>query len=230
MPWPVSELDSLDECAVVGDGKLCFRILEAYLKQQVLFNDGEMSIELNFDKRFPVYLYPENENNDKALSVVHYEQGLYVSGKINYQGKDRAIECLGHRDHTWGHRDESGLTGWNWIAFQTETSTWNFCLVSRQESAPTMSGFISSEDKVQIIKNIETLELEHNGEGEPLHAKYKVLTEDGSAFHVSAKRYRYIPIPLHATAFVHENISEFAVEETGESGLGIDEHMVGKLK
>ena len=231
IPWPTTQLDHLDECAVVGDGKFCFRILEPYLKHQVLLNDGETSIEFNYSERFPAYLYPEKENTDQALSVVHYEQGMRVSGKINYKGKGRSIDCLGHRDHTWGYRDEAGLAGWHWIAIQSETSTWNFSLVSRQDGRSSHGGFVCNADKAQAITDVQVLELEHNADGEPLNTLYRVTTEGGDAFHIRAKRYRYIPVPFPGgAAFVHENISEFTIEETGEKGMGIDEHMVVSSK
>lgn len=226
IPWPTGKLDPLDECAVVGDGKLFFRILEPYLNHQVLLNDGETSIELNYSKRFPAYLYPEKENTDQALSVLHYEQGMHVLGKITYKGETRSIACFGHRDHTWGYRDESGLAGWHWIAIQSETSTWNFSLISRQDGRFSHGGFVCKHDKARAITDVQVLKLEHNTEGEPMKSLYRVTTEEGDVFHVRAKRYRYIPVPLHSSAFVHENISEFTIEETGEKGIGIDEHMI----
>tara|TARA_B100000446_G_scaffold186860_1_gene214305 strand:+ start:2854 stop:3768 length:915 start_codon:yes stop_codon:yes gene_type:complete len=228
--WPTEAIDHLDDSVVVGDDKLCFRIVEPFLKHQVLFSDGGTSITLNYKERFPEYLYPEKENTDQSLSVVHYEQGMHVSGEINYKGRTRSIECFGHRDHTWGFRDESGLVGWHWIAIQSERSTWNFALVSRNDGTSSKSGFISNGDMAQSITDVEVLSVEPNAKGEPINAHYKVTTENGDVFHVSAERHKYIPIPIDGapgtSAFVHENISKFIVEETGEKGIGIDEHMV----
>ena len=229
IPWPTTSIDHLDDTIMIGDGKLNFHVIAPFLKHQVLFNDKGTSITLNYDKRFPEYLYPEKENVDQAMSVVHYEEGMRVSGEIDYKGKVRTIDCLGHRDHTWGFRNESGLIGWNWIAIQSDKSTWNFTLVARQDGSFSTAGFVCNADKATAITAVEVLSIETNANGEPVNARYKATTQEGDVFHISAKRYRYMPIPVNKTAFVHENISAFEVEETGEKGMGIDEHMVGTL-
>lgn len=229
--WPPREPWAVEETIAVGDGKLAFSILEPYERHRVSLDDGDTQIRLDYRKRFAPFdfhEFDEGDEGDRGLSVAHYEQGMHVEGEIQFAGRTHSIQCLGHRDHTWGFRDETGLGGWNWIAIQCENSTWNFSRVRRLEEDDTMAGFISTKDGAEAINRVEVSSIDANDDGEPIVVKYAVTVEGGKTYHVTATRFTRMFLPSRPGLPVvhHENFSEFVIEETGETGVGIDEHMV----
>ena len=183
---------------------------------------------LNYRERFPAYNFPHPESSDKGLDASHYEQGMFVEGELTYEGRKRTIKCLGHRDHTWGFRDETRLAGWNWAAIQCENSTWNLTQVRRLGSQNSEVGFVSFKEKNIGVSKMEVIEVEHNQNNEPQKSKYRVVLEDEQVFHVTATRFMPMPLadPRVPNIIAHENFSHFVIEETGETGVGVDEHMM----
>ncbi len=232
IPWPPIGDEVQNESVIITDGKLTFEIIEPYKKQRVTFEDGDTHIAFEYTDRFREYLY-EHESytesqGDKALDVTHYEQGMHVNGQIKFDGKVRNISCLGHRDHTWGFRDEQGLRGWNWIAVQTESFTMNFSKVRRKGLPDSEDGFISYADRAEAVKAVEIIDIEKNEDDDPIVCKYRVTLKSGTQLNIIATRFlrMFLPGKKGVPVVHHENFSEFLIEETGETGVGIDEHMV----
>lgn len=231
--WPMKNDNSHIDSVVISDGVLKFEILEPFECQKVVFDDGNTRMNMIYTKRFNTYLYDDERftetHGDKALDVVHYEQGMFVNGDISINGSKLDIRCFGHRDHTWGFRDEQNLGGWNWIAIQCNSSTWNFYQLRRSNGAPnSVAGFISYEDRNETIIDVEIIDIESNDNNEPVICNYRVTLQNGDVFNVSAKRFIRMPIPFGGGVPVihHENFSNFLIKETGEIGVGIDEHMI----
>lgn len=203
-------------------------ILEPYKKFRLTLNGDDLSAVLNYSDRFDVYDFQhgQGDGSDANLDVRHYEQGMFVEGEITLGGETRAIKCLGHRDHTWGFRDESGLGGWNWAAIQCENSTYNLTYVARQNTEDTVTGFVSYGDRSHAVIGMKVLAKEHNDAGEPVKAKYRVTLDNDEVLHVTAEHFMRLHLPYGDGYIVHENFSEFLIEETGETGVGIDEHMI----
>lgn len=231
--WPMYTETSLNDSVVVSDGVLTFEILDPFKSHRIIFDDSNTRMNMVYTKRFKEYLYSDDrftENHgDSALDVMHYEQGMYVNGDISIGDLKTKITCLGHRDHTWGFRDEENLGGWNWIAIQCDHSTWNFYQLRRSNGAPnSVAGFISYKDRNETIIDVEITDIQKNDENEPTSCRYRVKLDNGNIFNISSERFVRMPIPFDGGAPVihHENFSNFLIEETSESGVGIDEHMM----
>lgn len=218
----------------VGDEKLEMEIVSPFERQMVRFADGDYSIELAFSPRFSVFDYnahgPKNavaESATETFDTEHYEQGVLVSGTAIIGGIERDIRCFGHRDHSWGYRDEAGLQGWNWVAIQFGSATVNlFYLRSREGNLE--KGFVSRPDGNEEICSIELLGNRQDTDGLPEYARYRSSTASGRTMTFAATRFSHVRIPLSEAGrvVVIENFSDFVWEETGEHGAGIDEHMV----
>jgi hypothetical protein len=231
--WPLYAGKNLSDSVVISDGVLTFEILEPFKRHRVLFDDSSTRMNLIYEKRFDQYLYSNegftDNHGDKALDVVHYEQGMSVNGDISIGSTITKISCLGHRDHTWGFRDEQNLGGWNWIAIQCDNSTWNFYQLRRNNGSPnSVAGFISYKDRNETIIDVQVIDIQNNVDGEPVFCDYRVKLESGTVFNISAERFIRMPIPFGGGVPVihHENFSNFLIKETGEKGVGIDEHMI----
>jgi len=56
---------------------------------------------------------------------------------------------------------------------------------------------------------------------------YKLEAADGRTWTISSKMFSQIPLPMKEKkgGVVHENFSDFSIEESGGTGVGIDEYM-----
>ncbi len=233
IPLPASGPQVLDDQVIISDGNLCFEVLEPHHRHRVSFKNEQVSMVLNYTRRFDVYDFNSHvaDRADKGFQAAHYEQGMFVAGEITVNGHTKTISCLGHRDHTWGYRDETGLGGWHWIAVQCENSTWNITRIKRLNSPDSQTGFVSYRDRAEAITSVDVLNIEYNAHNEPVNCRYRVTLDSGERFHVSARRFTRMHLNSKKLNVIHhENFSEFLIEETGETGIGVDEHMVVKTR
>ncbi len=228
-PLPLNNSELLDESIIMKDDYYSFEILDPHAKHRLRYCDKQLDIDLIFSKRFDVFNFDEAVSNegDRGFDVEHYEQGMNVMGTIIVDGKVKQVSCLGHRDHTWGYRDESGLAGWHWVAVLGQESSWNITRVKRVNHKDDQTGFISDAEGSYLITGVEVLGIERNSEGEPIITRYKVTLENGDVRHVTASRFARLEVGgAEAKVEFYENFCEFIVEETGETAVGVDEHMV----
>lgn len=199
IPWPPKGGEVQNESVVITDGKLTFEIIEPYKKQSVTFEDGDTHIAFDYTDQFREFLYEHESNtgeqDDKAMDVIHYEQGMHVNGQIKFNGKVRNISCLGHRDHTWGFRNEEGLKGWNWIAVQGENFTLNFSKVRRNGHPDSEAGFISYADRDEAVTAVEVIDIAKNADDEPIVRKYRVTLKSGTQLTIVGTRFLRMFLP-----------------------------------
>ncbi len=218
--------DKMDE---LTDGKLKFEFLEPFKKFRLTFDGPRHKVELNYAARFPIFDYAmaKRHKPGKAASMEHYEQALTCEGSIEKDGKERKISCLGHRDHSWGYRNESKVTAWNWVAIQMEDKTANLyrAVIGK---AFIGSGFISSaEGNKRIVRmNVENTDFEN---GVPSGSRYHGVDEDGGAWKFESKKFSGLFLPMKEKGegvVIHENFADFVNLETGQKGVGIDEYLI----
>ncbi len=213
------------------DGRLKFEFLEPERRFRVTFNGPQHKVELNYQARFPVFDYATGGSGKPrkkgAMSINHYEQALFVKGTLEMEGKSRPVECLGHRDHSWGYRDESKVTGWNWIAVQMRDMTINMSKVIVGE-AFLGSGFVSrAEGNVRIVSvSIEETKFDN---GVPRSSVFVGEDEQGKTWRLKSEKFSGLYLPMREkgdSVAVHENFAEYTNLDTGEQGVGIDEYLV----
>jgi hypothetical protein len=76
--------------------------------------------------------------------------------------------------------------------------------------------------------DFETLEFEADGRT-PVATRYRFVDDDGNRWHLRSRRFSDLFAPLRrphqpAGAVIFENFSDYVLEETGETGWGIDEY------
>lgn len=226
--WP-PEPGVTSEQRVVSDGKMSLEIIEPHRQHRVTLQSEKLSLDLSYKARFTVYQYAHDDSvDDKSMNVEHYEQGMSVEGEISAGGKQIDINCLAHRDHSWGFRNETTVGGWNWIAVQFPSSTLNFSQVRRHGLPDLEQGFISTDSGNRKVTAVEVVSVNNDEEGKPVGGRYVITLEDGSTMTFVAEMFDRVVLPVgrDGTTVYYENFSHFTHEESGERGTGIDEHMV----
>ena len=226
-----NEIGIAERCEKVSDGSLSFEVIIPHEKHRVAFNGPQHNIDLLYEARFGLVDSGAGERNPpstgRRLHIEHYEQAMLVSGVITKDGKTRAISCQGHRDHSWGFRNEALIQGWNWIAIQFPEKTFSFAKAKITKEFAVDRGHISYSSGNTIIKKIQILSTDRDSSGVPIGTRYKLEDEKGCSYLISSKRFSNISLPMKEKkdGIVHENFSSFVIEESGDIGIGIDEYM-----
>ena len=228
-----NEIDIDEECRSVSDGTLSFEILEPHQKHRVMFQGPNHRIDLNYRARFGLVDSGSDEDRgssgSKRLHIEHYEQSMFVTGKLTKEGHTRPLDCLGHRDHSWGFRNEELIQGWNWIAIQFPERTFSFAKAKITEQFAVDRGHISDGNgDVNIIK-IRVLSTGRDDQGVPTGSVYQLEDAQNRTWTVTSNRFSNISLPMKEKkgGVVHENFSTFLIEESNETGIGADEYMEG---
>jgi len=224
------------------DGTLRVRIVTPHQHHQIRVETPEYGLELDYRARFAPFSYSgrriaANRQAIPHLRLKRYEQGMRVTGTCTMKGGDSplagtvpiGIDCLGHRDHSWGRRDESRIDGWNWAAVQLENKTINLTRSFSGESF-NVNGFVSGPDGNTGVVEVEfeTLETEADGRT-PVATRYAFRDERGDRWHLRSRRFSDLFEPLRELrarqkTIIFENFADYELEETGEKGWGIDEY------
>ncbi len=226
-----NEIDIDEQCGKITDGSLSFEIIEPHMKHRLIFNGPKHQVDLSYAARFDLVDFAGDEkrgkSDQKRLHIEHYEQSMHVTGKITKDGQTRNLSCLGHRDHSWGFRNEELIKGWNWVAIQFPDQTFSFAKAKITDDFFMDGGHISDRlGSVRILK-IKMLSTHRDDKGVPLGTTYKLEDAAGKNWTITSERFSYVSVPMKEKAggVVHENFSSFVLEETGIKGIGIDEYM-----
>ncbi len=224
----------------LDDGTLSVEVVEPFEHHRVRVTSDDYRLELDYKARFEAFSYSGRRIAANRARIPHlrqrrYEQGMEVSGTCTLGDKDGkggrriSIDCLGHRDHSWGRREESKIDGWNWAAVQLPEKTINITR-SFSGDAYNMNGFISSAAGNVGVNEVEfeTLETEDDGRT-PVATRYRFRDDSGRAWTLVSRRFSDLFETVRAerdrqSTVIYENFADYVLEETGEIGWGIDEY------
>jgi len=224
-------IDIDDDFSELTDGKLKFEFLEPYKKFRVTFDGPRHQVELDYEARFEVYDYTGGRparGREKGMGLNHYEQALFVKGTVTKGGSTRSIECLGHRDHSWGYRNESQVTGWNWIAVQFDDRTINMSKVVIGE-AYLGNGFVSNAEGNTRLTRVDIEDTQLENDKIPLSSVFTGQDKEGRIWKLKSEKFSGLVLPMQekgSGVIVYENFAEYTDLETGEKGVGIDEYLI----
>lgn len=224
-------IDIGDDFTELTDGKLKFEFLEPCKRFRVTFNGPRHQLELNYEARFEVFDYagdrPVKPGRGDALRLNHYEQALIARGTLTKDDKARPIECFGHRDHSWGYRNESKVTGWNWIAVQFEEKTINLSKVVIGD-AFIGSGFVSTAKGNTRLERV-AIEDTHFENKTPVSSIFTGWDQEGRIWRLKSEKFSGLVLPMQDKekgVIVYENFADYTILDTGEKGVGIDEYLI----
>ncbi len=222
----------------LDDGTLAVEVVEPFEHHRLRVAAEGLSLELDYHARFEAFSYSgrgiaANRTDIPHLRQRRYEQGMTVTGTCGLGSGSAArridIDCLGHRDHSWGRREESKIDGWNWAAVQLADKTINITR-SFSGDAYNVNGFISSaEGNVGVCEvDFETLAAEEES-GAPISTRYRFRDDLGRDWTLVSKRFSDLFASVDTarrrpSTIIYENFADYLLEETGETGWGIDEY------
>ena len=222
-----------DDFTELTDGTLAVEFVEPLTTFRLTFAGPHHRVDLTYEKRFDVFDYagekkgraPRGDKN--SLAINHYEQGLTVTGTLTKNGESRPISCHGHRDHSWGYRNERKISGWNWVAVQFPERTINLSQV-RVGKAYMNRGFVSDAEGNTGIRAVKVLSTERDKTGAPTTSTFEATDESGRTWTLTSRKFSGLVLPMRekgSRVVVYENFADYSLAETGEDGVGIDEYL-----
>lgn len=187
--------------------------------------------ELNYTPRFVHADYTENAvlGVTEGSTLLHYQQGVDVTGHVEIDGRSIEIASPGFRDRTWGFRDEPK----QWIdgyGFCVTTDKFDFTAIRNMGSDGEIvtDGFILSDDGALRLTDVAFT-------WDPIMLQKADMTfEDGSVRTITNVDRQYIPVwfPMgHARPVPGMSCwSEYChFDAWGSPGQGIVGHWVRRL-
>ena len=162
----------------------------------------------------------------------HYEQGMRATGTLTLKkkGETLKINCLGHRDHSWGSRDWVSIDRWNWISAQFEDKTINIARIEVLGKI-IQTGFISTKDGNTRIKEVNvTTKTKEDGKT-PVSSTFVLTDENGNKTTIISKTIKSLHLPIAAPrkiTEVFEQVAIFTID--GKEGDGISEYLISTQK
>lgn len=190
-----------------------------------------ITAELTYTPRFVTGDYTDNAvlGVTDGSTLLHYQQGVDVTGHFEIEGKVIEVACAGFRDRTWGYRDEPK----QWIdgyGFCVTTEDFDFTAIRNMGSDGDIvtDGFILSDEGALRLTDIAFT-------WDPIMLRRAALTfEDGSERTITNVDRQYIPIwfPMghERQAPATSCWSEYCTFDAwGSVGQGIVGHWVRRL-
>jgi len=216
------------------DGKLGFTLVKPNQLWRILFDDGKRFAKLDFQARFPTFVYDSKQACVKdVLEQEHYEQPCQVEGVIRLaDGAEHEIHCFGHRDHSWGRRDYASIDEWFWVAAQFSWCTIGLIRL-RIGGKVEVAGFMSTDEGTRRIThmNIES-RFERDGQT-PEGFTYEFSDETGKSWLLNSTKIQTMLYPPRQAkpgyqTSIYEIVSNFTLKRNPEPGYGIAEYLVSR--
>jgi hypothetical protein len=89
------------------------------------YAQGAQGFDVVWQSTSPIYKYPEPPDTPAEQYPRHLEGAGAVTGTVTIAGKAHAIDCLGHRDHSWGgERDWAKMYAWDYLSGELGRDYW----------------------------------------------------------------------------------------------------------
>ena len=216
-PLPPGDIDNLRLKDVT------YRCLDP-LRRWALTYEGEgYGVDLLWESFCPVYQYPASPDTSVDQAARHIEQSGRVRGTVTIAGQTYTLDCLGHRDHSWGgERDWAKFNTWTYISCEfDETRSFNAVKISFDPETHLKVGFFWDGEHVMGLQNHD-VELRTNPAGtQQTGASIWLVNEKGARHEIEAEVLDICPVTIGPTQ-VNDAICRFTSD--GLVGYGIIEY------
>jgi len=216
-PLPDSDIDDLRLRNVR------YRCLDPLRRWRLSYDGDGYAMDLLWQAICPVYQYPVSPDSTVDQSARHIEQSARVRGTVTIAGKTYTLDCLGHRDHSWGgERDWAKFNTWTYISCEfDEKFSLNAVKISFDPQTHFKVGFFWDGEHVMGLQDHE-VELRTNAEATlQTGASLWLVNEKGVRHEIEAEVLDVCPVTIGPTQ-VNDAICRFT---SGDSvGYGIIEY------
>ena len=205
-------------------GNLTIDIEEPLQRFRLRYANGSSSFDLLWDGHSPAYMYPRPPDVPFQQYPGHIEQSAAVTGTVTIGGTVYAIDCLGHRDHSWGgERDWNKFYGWDYLNGEFGRDFWVHAV--RFEIAPGANIFIACLwDGKELLEGSD-IQLDvrlTDGGKRQLGCDLSFKDEHGRVYHIIGEPVLANPVVQLGKTWLKDGITRYRWGE--RIGYGILEH------
>jgi len=214
-------------CAVPGGdidglslGDVTIRCIEPLRNFRLTYAGSGASMDVTWSGAHPVFQYPVPPGSTESQFPRHIEQGGRVRGTVTVDGSARAIDTVGHRDHSWGgERDWTRLETWHYISGDFGSLSFNVVRVM-MGGGEFSAGYVWDGKEIMSVTDIRT-EVATDASGRrQTAATIAFLDERERAHAISARVIDVCEVNLGGTR-CNDGFAEFRMGD--ERGYGIVE-------
>ncbi len=216
-PLPEGDVDALTLKNVT------YQCLEPLRAWRILYDGGNYGCDLLWEAVCPAYLYPTAEGARTDQAPHHVEQSARVRGTVTVAGREYSLQCMGHRDHSWGgERDWSKMPTWTYVSCEfDEQLSFNTVKISHAADNHFKVGFFWDGEHVMGLRDFD-IDLQTNeARTRQIGACLWVVNEKGRRLDVRARVLDVCPVTIGPTQ-VNDAIVEFRAGD--RVGYGIIEY------
>lgn len=144
--------------------------------------DGEverLEVDLDFSGLHPMWS-AHGEMDDQVWATAHLEQACRITGSVTTSHGPTPIDTAGFRDHSYGPRDYSRMSGDTWCTAVFPSGRTLLALQVWQEDGPTLAvGFLGDGDELHHATAVELPRLA-DGDGAPTRFEGAITTALGT--------------------------------------------------
>jgi len=201
-------------------GDVTYRCLEPLRTFRLTYESAGVSMDVTWSGAHPVFLYPVPPGLTESQFPRHIEQGGRVRGALTVGGEARAIDTVGHRDHSWGgERDWTRLETWHYISGDFGDLSFNVVRVM-MGGGEFSAGYLWDGKEIMGVTDIRT-EVATDATGRrQTAATIAFRDERGRAHAISARVIDVCEVDLGRTN-CNDGFAEFTRD--GKRGYGIVE-------
>jgi hypothetical protein len=162
-------------------------------------------------------------NKLREIDQVHYEQAGTLSGTFTWKGKEKQLEFVGVRDHSWGVRNWEDWDRHFWLLGLLEDGRFfNFSLISYSFVKNLQAAFIFDKEAYRTIYRIPSFDELNLNPMLPKTLSFDVLeTRKGPVKKLKVNMLNFFPFHMDEIYYLRQ--AEAAFEYDGVKGVGIAE-------
>ncbi len=203
--------------------KVTYRCVEPLRKWRLTYDAGGYGMDLLWQAFCPVYQYPVSPDSTADQAARHIEQSGRVHGTVRIDGKTYKLNCLAHRDHSWGgERDWAKFGTWTYVSCEFgEDLSFNAVKISFDAQTHLKLGFFWDGEHVMGLQDHDVALRTNPAATVQTGASIWLVNEKGVRHEIEAEVLDVCPVTIGATQ-VNDAICRFRSDD--RVGYGIIEY------
>lgn len=186
---------------------------------------GATAFDLTWEGTSPVYVYPFPPASTAEQVPRHIEHAGRVRGTITIGGAAHEIDCLGHRDHSWGgERDWAKMPRWDYLSGEFGEDFWFNAVAVSLDGFPQdiHLGGVWNGAELRALASVEMRVEAADGGTRQSGCDMRITDVKGDAYHIVAEEVVAIAPAQFGRTWVKDGFTRFRCGD--RTGYGIFEH------
>ena len=188
------------------------------------YRHGTHGMDVVWQAISPTYLYPHPPGVSFDQFPGHIEQGGAVRGTVTLAAVPYPIDCLGHRDHSWGgERDWAKFHRWNYLSGELGRDFWfNAVRIDLGPETDIRVGCLWDGRELLALAGIELAVGTADGGARQLGVDARLTDERGREHHVVGEEVLVNCPVQYGRTWLKDGITRYRCGD--RMGFGILEH------